>query len=166
MDSAHVRWSIRGCALIFVAAFVGCSSGSSPVGAKAPVSDGGGTPNGGLDAGPVVGTGMACTAMEKFTTATKIVIDTTWEPAAAIKGCLAPSCSAPFYVWLLANHTVSGTTISATIGPGATTGKIENTFPDSTWQAPDMPIITGTSPGTARRASRASSESSRESCRS
>jgi hypothetical protein len=178
MDSSRIGLFFQGGAVVFLAAFAGCSSSSAPP-VVAETTDGG-CPvdpavaaimtednDAGAAAEPVVnGTGMACTPLTTFTTATKITVATTWPQALAINGCTAAAgCSAPFTIWLLTNYTVTGNTISAsskTCGnesppvilnatgnlvtgvPAGMTGEVLNQFPLSVWTAPDMPVTVTT----------------------
>jgi hypothetical protein len=120
MDSSRIGLFIQGGAVVFLAAFAGCSSSSpSPppvsnngdagdagcVSPAPPVPDGGSCPadpalasipsednDAGAAAETVVnGMGAACPALTTFTTATKITVQTTWPAALAVNGCTADS---------------------------------------------------------------------------
>lgn len=126
MDSSRIGLIGTGLVAVTMAAWVGCSSSSSPATTDAGGTSSGSTSSSGSSSGgtttdcskPVNGTGMSCSKTYPLSVGTLITVDVSWLGTAAVAGC-PPKCqnsttTGTFYIWLLTTYTADSGKITGT----------------------------------------------------
>ena len=136
----------------------GAGSGGSPQSSGAMAQGGSGaaatqgTAGGGTGGGSSSGgaSAAACPTLTEFTLAVHVVVDVTWPDTLGAEGG-----SGKMHAWNLARMTVDGTALSAmtrpcgsdlpelTLNALAGGGKFDIEVPDSVWDSPSAPQVTG-----------------------